>query len=212
MHKPGLSRRLELLFELLLWNSRLVVLIPVIASLAVGVALVVTATADVVRLGGDMISYATTGDHTHAAATTAHAATEAAGQHTHEAARADIIARVVEMIDGYLLAMIMLIFSFGLYELFISRIDFAEQSEFAKRVLLIQSFDDLKDRLAKVVLLVLVVKFFEHALRMSFDQPLDLLYLAIGVALIATAILLTSKKSYPKHAPEDKHAAAGDHA
>jgi hypothetical protein len=49
----------------------------------------------------------------------------------------------------------MLIFALGLYELFVSRIEIAEGSEFAERRLLIRSLDDLKDHLAKVVLLKL---------------------------------------------------------
>ena len=112
--------------------------------------------------------------------------------------RARTITHVVEVIDGYLLATILLIFAFGLYELFISRIDAAEGNELAARVLLIRNLDDLKDRLAKVVLLILVVKFFEHALGMKFEKPLDLVYLTVGIALTAGAIHL-SHGSSAKH-------------
>lgn len=175
-------RRAERAFEDMLWYSRLVVIVPVVGSLLVGIAMVGVATADVVWLGLDMVMYVF------------HAAGEGVGHGpAYAGSRADIIARIVEAIDGYLLATIMLIFAFGLYELFISRIDAAEESEFAQRVLLIRSFDDLKDRLAKVVLPVLVVKFFEHGLRMDFAEALDLLYLAIGIALIGVAIALTHK-------------------
>lgn len=207
---------LERLFEGLLWNSRLVVLVPVVASLLVGVAMVGVATADVYHLASDMARYIAKGDHHDEPAPAAaqhtiaeHAAPDIhAPREAHIAAadsRPGIIARIVEIIDGYLLATIMLIFAFGLYELFISRIDAAEDSEFANRVLLIRSFDDLKDRLAKVVFLVLVVKFFEHALRMEFASSLELLYLALGIALIAVGIVLTTKKAgYGK-------AGAGEH-
>jgi uncharacterized membrane protein YqhA len=99
------------------------------------------------------------------------------------------------VVDGYLLATIMLIFALGLYELFVSRIDVAEGSEFASRLLLIRSLDDLTDRLAKVVPLILVVKFFEYALRGDYKEPLHLLYLALGTALVAAAIRLSHGKS-----------------
>ena len=82
-----------------------------------------------------------------------------------------IVAHVVEVVDGYLLAAIMLIFALGLYELFVSRIEIAEGSEFAERLLLIRSLDDLKDRLAKVVLLILVVKFFGMRSRSTSTGP-----------------------------------------
>jgi uncharacterized membrane protein YqhA len=102
---------------------------------------------------------------------------------------------VVEVVDGYLVATIMFIFSLGLYELFVSRIDAAEGSEFAQRVLLIRSLDDLKDRLAKLVLLILVVKFFEHALILKYTGPLDLLQLAGGVLLVSLALYFSQGKA-----------------
>jgi uncharacterized membrane protein YqhA len=79
--------------------------------------------------------------------------------------------------------------------LFINKIDIAEGSEFAKRLLLFHSLDDLKDRLAKVVLLILVVKFFQQALAQKYQNPQDLLYLAVGTLLVAVALRLAKGKS-----------------
>jgi len=113
--------------------------------------------------------------------------------------RAETITHVVEIIDGYLLATVLLIFALGLYELFISPIDPAkrEDESTASNVLIINSLDDLKTRLAKVILMILIVRFFEHAISMSFATPLDLLYLAAGIALIGVALYLShdAKKS-----------------
>ena len=78
-----------------------------------------------------------------------------------------------------------------MYELFISKIERAEQSETASNVLIIHSLDDLKGRLAKVILMILIVKYFEHAVSMNFASPMDLLYLAGGIALIGLALYLT---------------------
>ena len=162
-------------FERLLWGSRLIVLLAVVASLVVAIGMFFVSTVDVIGLLGHIAHYATAGAW-------------------RSALRSTIVAHVVEVVDGYLLAAIMLIFSLGLYELFVSRIEAAEGSEFASRLLLIQSLDDLKDRLAKVVLLVLVVKFFEYALRLDFKTPLDLLYLAVGVLLVSGALYLSHGK------------------
>lgn len=172
---------LENTFERLLWGSRLIVLLAVVASLLVAVGMFFVSTVDVVGLIQHMAHYPVTYGAERAAL------------------RSSIVAHVVEAVDGYLLASIMLIFSLGLYELFVSRIDVAEGSEFAERVLLIRSLDDLKDRLAKVVLLILVVKFFEYALQLPFKTPLDLLYLAIGVLLVSGALYLSKgkEKDYP---------------
>ncbi len=105
----------------------------------------------------------------------------------------DLVATIAGVIDGYLFATIMLIFAMGLYELFISKIEIVENSELAQRILLIRSIDDLKDRLAKVIFLVLIVKYFEYALHGSYTTPLALLELAAGVLLLAGALWLTAK-------------------
>jgi uncharacterized membrane protein YqhA len=165
----------EAFFEKLLWNSRLVVLVPVVASLVVSFAMFYVSTLDVVDLLRRVVHYSP-------GVLNATEATEL---------RSEIVAHVVEVVDGYLLATIMLIFALGLYELFVSRIDIAEGSEFASRLLLIRSLDDLKDRLAKVVLLILVVKFFEYALALHFETALDLLWLGLGVMFVSAALWLS---------------------
>lgn len=167
------------MFEALLWRSRLVVLVAVVASVVVSLVMFYVASIDVLSLLGHVLHY---------------------HQFDMEPAtrvemRGEIVAFVVEVVDGYLLAAIMLIFALGLYELFISRIDIAEGSEFAKRLLLIQSLDDLKDRLAKVVLLILVVKFFEYALALHITTPLELLYLGVGIVLVSAAVYLSHGKT-----------------
>jgi uncharacterized membrane protein YqhA len=166
--------QLESWFERLLWASRFVVLVAVASSLVLSFAMFYVASADVVHTIGPLMHYADAGQ---------------------EQLRAQIVGHVVETVDGYLLAAILLIFAFGLYELFISRIGPAAENLFS-RVLIIRSLDDLKDRLAKVVLLILVVKFFQHAQRMSFSTPMDLVQLSIGVVLISAALYLSHRNSH----------------
>jgi uncharacterized membrane protein YqhA len=180
---------IERRFEALLWNSRLIVLVAVVASLVVSGAMFFVATIDVIGLVSHLGAYADF-----------HLAPEARA-----ALRSTTVTHVVEVVDGYLLAAIMLIFALGLYELFVSRIEVAEGSEFASRLLLIRSMDDLKSRLAKVVLLILVVKFFEYALRIEINTPLDLLYLGLGTLLVSGALWLSHGKddTHP-HAPADE--------
>jgi uncharacterized membrane protein YqhA len=164
---------LERLFERVLWLSRLVVVIPVVASVALACAAFYLGTVDVVSVLARLGSYAIV-----AAPATA---------------RATLLGTIIRAIDIYLLAAILLIFALGLYELFIGKIEAAERTAFAPRLLLIESVDDLKDRLAKVVLLVLIVEFLQYALGAHYTSALDLLYLAIGIALIGAALYLTSK-------------------
>jgi len=105
--------------------------------------------------------------------------------------REESVTHIVEVIDGFLLASVLLIFAMGLYELFISKIDAAEGSETSGNVLHISSLDDLKNRLAKVILMILIVNFFEQVLKMQFETPQSLIYLSGGIALIGLALYLT---------------------
>ena len=173
-------KALERIFESMLWDSRFVVITAVVTSLITSLAMFYIATADAFFMVSHLGEYISS-DLTLAA---------------RASLRASTVTHVVEIVDGYLFATILLIFALGLYELFIGKIEKAEQSETSSSVLLIESLDDLKNRLAKVIMMILIVKFFEHAIAMTFDEALDLLYLAGGIALIGLAL-------YATHAAED---------
>ncbi len=97
----------------------------------------------------------------------------------------------VSSVDIYLFAMVLVIFSMGVYELFISKIDPVEQkADQRPSWLQIKNIDDLKSSLGKVILMVLIVSFFKHALIVEYKTALDLLLLAVGVVLIALALYL----------------------
>ncbi|WP_435628310.1 YqhA family protein [Candidatus Ferrigenium straubiae] len=165
----------EKLFEGALWNSRFMILAAVIGSLLAGIAIFYMATVDVVNLFGHALHYAD-------ASLTVE---------TRKALHDSTVSHIVEVVDGYLLATVMLIFSLGLYELFISDIDQAHGSKSSSKILVINNLDDLKSRLAKVILMIMIVTLFEEALRMHMSTPLDLVYLGASIALIALALYLT---------------------
>jgi uncharacterized membrane protein YqhA len=169
-------KTIERLFEGFLWNSRLLTIVAVIASLVASLIMFYIATTDVTYAVREVAQYATL--------------PRDARQHLHDS----IVAHVAEIVDGYLFATILIIFSLGLYELFISKIDAIELSPVASRLLLIRSLDDLKERLSKVVFLILIVRYFQYALEATINAPIDLLYLAIGIVLIAISLYLTSNK------------------
>ncbi len=170
---------IEKLFEAALWNSRFVVIIAVVVSLITALAMFYLASVDAYFLVshlGDYLSSDLIGE-------------------ARKDFRADTVTHVVEIIDGYLLATVLLIFSLGLYELFISKIDQAESSE-TSSVLVIHSLDELKTRLGRVILMILIVNFFEHAIRMDFHGPLDLLAFAGSIALIGLTMYLTRHEEH----------------
>jgi uncharacterized membrane protein YqhA len=178
---------IEKFFENLLWNSRFVVISAVVASLAASIAVFYIATVDVYLLLQHVSHYADA-DLTVVA---------------RKALRDDTVSHVVGVVDGYLLATIMLIFSLGLYELFISDIDAAHGSKISSRVLVISDLDDLKNRLAKVIVMIMIVSLFEHALKMQMASSVDLLNFGGSIALIGLALFLMHKSE--SHGADQGH-------
>jgi uncharacterized membrane protein YqhA len=171
---------IEKVFEALLWNSRFVVIVAVVVSLITAFAMFYMASVDAFYLVshlGDYLSPDLIGE-------------------ARKDFRAEAITHVVEVIDGYLLATVLLIFSLGLYELFISKIEQAEESETSSSVLAIHSLDDLKTRLGRVIIMILIVNFFEHAISMDFHGAIELLALSGGIALIGVTLYLTHAEEH----------------
>ncbi len=90
---------LEKAFESVLWNSRFIVVIAVIASIAAAFTIFYIATVDVYYLIGHALNYASSDLAVEARKT------------LHD----DTITHIVEVVDGYLLALVMLIFGLGMY-------------------------------------------------------------------------------------------------
>jgi len=172
----------ERVFEAGLWRSRFIVLLAVVASLISAVILFLIATADVVGIAVKAVSYAFGELHT---------------SDEYEAFHSLVVGHIISSVDDYLLATVLLIFSLGLYELFISKIDVAqEDARHSSKILLIQTLDDLKDRLAKVVLMILIVTFFKNVIHTSFSDPLGILYLGLGILFVALALYFTGKSAH----------------
>lgn len=186
--RVGMRRFIEVLeafFERLLWGSRLLVLVAVLGGLVLSSGAFYLGTADVVYAVGYLADYAD----------------PSLSSEEREEVSADALTTIVKAVDEYLIAAILLVLSLGLYELFVGRIEAVERSEVAGRLLLIRSLDDLKGRLASLVLLVLAIEFFRHALELRYERVLDLLYLAVGTLLVSAALYL-STKTLPKE-PKD---------
>lgn len=163
------------------------VVVAVIASVMAAIAIFYVTTVDVAYLFVHALGYGK-------------GALDAAAR---RALRDDTVTHVVEVVDGYLLGTVMLIFALGLYELFISDIDQARGSRASSRILVIETLDDLKTRLAKVIMMILIVKLFEHAVKANIRSALDLLYLGGGIALVGLGLYLT-------HASESRASNGGE--
>jgi uncharacterized membrane protein YqhA len=108
------------------------------------------------------------------------------------------VSHLVSAVDDYLIGTVFMIFGIGLYELFISKIDVAENDETSSKVLIIHDLDALKEKIAKVVIMVLIVTFFKYAININYTEMINLLYLSIGILLIAVSIYLTHKSPQEK--------------
>ena len=166
---------IEGLFESLLWNTRFFVLFAVIFSMLGGIALFIVASVDIWGVVGDVI-------HTYM-------------NHLHpEKFHEILVGGLIGAIDLYLMAVVMFIFGFGLYELFISEIDVAKKQG-ASKILEIHSLDELKDKLGKVIVMVLVVNFFQRVLFTTYSGALDLVYFAVSILALAISLYFLHKGS-----------------
>lgn len=107
-----------------------------------------------------------------------------------------VVSHVITAVDDFLLAMVLLIFGLGVYELHIDKIDCARDNPAAGKLLKIESLDDLKDRLGKVILMILVVAFFKNVLHVKFDDPLNILYMGGGIFLVSLALYFGHKAGH----------------
>ena len=164
---------LESLFEGAIWRSRFIVILAVVFGLLGAVILFIVASMDIWGVGVYTFNTIITGAHP---------------ENFHE----DIVAGIIGAVDLYLIAVVMFIFAFGLYELFISDIDEASGKNGSK-LLAIHSIDELKDKIAKVIVMVLVVNFFQRVLHTNFATPLEMLYFALSIAALAVGLYFLGK-------------------
>lgn len=164
---------LERLFEATLWNGRLFVLLAVIFSMVGAIILFIVASTDIYQVAIDTFNVYFGHGHP---------------ENFHEL----VVSGIIGAVDLYLMAVVMLIFSFGLYELFISEID-AAKGHGASKVLEIHSLDELKDKLAKVIVMVLVVSFFQRVLHTEYNGAQEMLYFAGSILALAIALYYLHK-------------------
>jgi uncharacterized membrane protein YqhA len=107
----------------------------------------------------------------------------------------ETLRNVVGLVDSFLVAIFLLVFAFGLYELFVSEIDPArderEKSSGDKAILgllSIRNLDDLKRNLVKVITAILIVTLFENAVAVELKQPIELVYYGGMIVLVAVAL------------------------
>lgn len=166
---------LERIFEKALWNSRFIVVLAVIFGLIGAVVLFLVASIDIFVTAKYVINTYLTGAHP-------------------DKFHQDVMGGIIGAVDLYLIGVVMLLFAFGLYELFISEIDAAKESDHDETQLLaIHSLDQLKDKISKVIVMVLVVGFFQKVGYTQYNGALDMLYLALSITAVAVGLYFLGK-------------------
>jgi uncharacterized membrane protein YqhA len=160
-------------FEKGLWASRLVIIFAVVFSILASFALFLIGSADLYHVVIATYQYFFAGVHP-------------------ENFHADVVAEIIGAIDLYLIAVVLLIFGFGIYELFISEIDVAK-GDGGEKVLYVSSLDELKDKIAKVIVMVLVVSFFQRVLHTDYKGAQEMLYFAISITALSLGLYLLHK-------------------
>ena len=159
-------------FEKLLWKLRYIVILSVILSMVASISLFLIGSWDIIYsivYQNPLFNAEVTNNN-------------------------DLLFKIISSIDLFLIGIVLLIFGFGVYELFISEIDFAK-GKFAESTLKIKSLDQLKNKIIKVIIIVLIVKFFEKILKLTpqFTNPNDILIFSASILAICLGYFLINR-------------------
>ena len=161
------------IFEKILWNARYITIFAVVLSIVSSFTLLVIGSWEIIEA---VIFYNPLFDES-------------------ITSNNDLLFKIISAIDLFLIGIVLLIFGFGIYELFVSDIDFTN-SKFNESTLKIKDLDQLKNKIIKVIIIVLIVKFFEKILKFSenFKDPIDILYFSLSILSICLGYYLINRK------------------
>lgn len=161
---------LESIFEKLLWNTRYCVLLAVFFSFISSIALFLLGSKEVIEAVQYIFqNHVGSGNHS------------------------IVVGMIIGAIDLYLIGIVLLIFTFGVYELFISKIDVGRRNEEIK-ILEVTTLDQLKNKLLKVIIMVLIVSFFKQVLSVPYESPLEMLYFALSIFAVSFGVYFLRKQ------------------
>jgi len=171
----GEQSLMERIFEKILWSTRYAVILAVVFSVLGSVALFVLGSYEIMETLFVNLPPLIMGE-------------------THD--HSELLYKLITAIDLYLIGVVLLIFGFGIYELFISKIDIARRDE-AVTILEIENLEELKNKIIKVIIMVLIVSFFERILKISdsFTEPIHMAYFALSIFGLSLGVYFIRKNS-----------------
>ncbi|GAQ84557.1 hypothetical protein KFL_001940140 [Klebsormidium nitens] len=122
-----------------------------------------------------------------------------------------VVLKLIEALDTYLVATVMLIFGMGLYELFVNELEAVATTDSVvgcksnlfglfrlrerPKWLQINGLDALKEKLGHVIVMILLVGMFEKSKKVPIRNGVDLVCVATSVLLCAGSLYLLSQLS-----------------
>ncbi|PWR75964.1 YqhA family protein [Methanospirillum stamsii] len=108
----------------------------------------------------------------------------------------EVLKGFIRALDLYLIAVFFLIFSFGLYELIISKIDVARDAcdDVEHPLLQITSLDELKSKIIKVIIIILIVAFFKNVISMKIIAISDAFLLSLAILALCIGSYFLTKE------------------
>ena len=176
----GRLRKLEKSFEILIWNFRFFILAPVIFSLLSALRLIMIGTIDI-----------------WAGLTLSIDPKDPEGEITIKT-----VAYIIGGVDYYLIGIVLLIFAFGIYELFIGEIRIKHQDD--SSILQSNSLEELKGKLVNVIVVALIVSLFKQMLSIEIGKLSDVIYISLAILLISISqyMLHLSHTKSTHHPPQ----------
>ena len=176
MNTTHISKMIKAIFENCLWKFRLFALIPVVFGLLSTLNFFVVGSIEI--LAGFSHNFPL--------------------DHVDEHAVTIAVTSIIGGIDLYLIGVVLMLFSFGIYEIFISPIDVRLHYQGVK-ILEITTLDGLKHKILQVIIMALIIGFFKQGLSFEMKSRLYLLSMAICIFLIAVSSYLVHLQSHRGH-------------
>jgi len=97
---------------------------------------------------------------------------------------------IIKALDAFLIGIILVIFSFGIYDFFVSILEPAEHAGLRPDWFKFETTGELKTKMVELVLVILAILFFEQMIANagSFEDPVLYLIIPVGAAILAVSI------------------------
>jgi len=101
----------------------------------------------------------------------------------------EIEVHLIQSVDSFLLGLVLMIFSYGIYDLFVSKLEIAEIPQIRPDWLKFEDIGELKSTLAEVIVMILTITFFSLIIENMnrFTNVWTFLAIPIGIFFIALA-------------------------